>query len=266
MKVEVRPLDMPKWHKKTGKDSFAQSKVLEVPINGKTGKYETGLTEEETEKYGKILGVDLSDIVLPEAAHPFWSTKAAWITLPNHTVIFDTSNPRDFVKVKNLKANNRVANSMREWEEGLFPQATHVIYDESEEIEAKAKKAELHEAAIAILSKLTLEDKISIATVLSNGGLSINKQSANFVTVEMHNLINKDVREFLRVAKMGKEEVNLRAKIFQMADKEILTRSGGAYYYMGDMIGLTVEDVIVFFKDPKNIKLRVLLMERLEKS
>ena len=53
-------------------------------------------------------------------------------------MIFDTSNPLDFIKMRVCKASRFVANSWKEFEEGLFPEATHVIFDESEEIEEKS--------------------------------------------------------------------------------------------------------------------------------
>lgn len=55
-------------------------------------------------------------------------------------MILDDTIALEFVKIKVLKASKFVANSLKDWENGLYPEATHVIYDESEEVGIKATK------------------------------------------------------------------------------------------------------------------------------
>lgn len=136
--VTVQPIPEKRWHGKIGRESFAQPKTYEVLYDKNTGKYATGLTEEEAAKYSKLLGVDLSDKFDHENGHVYWSTKPAWIPLPNHPIVFNTAKPIEFVKVKNLKASDKVANSLKEYEEGKYPNATHYIVDEVEEVANKS--------------------------------------------------------------------------------------------------------------------------------
>ncbi len=162
MKVEVRPLPKQVWHGKKGKESFSLPKVIEVLYDEETGKYATGLTPEKATELGKKLGVDLSDTFNPNEPHPYWSTKPASIKLENHTQIFDTDRPADEVKVANMKASKLVANSMREFEEGKWSEATHVIFDEQEEVSLKASKIDLKNKAVGMLLKLSDEDKVAL--------------------------------------------------------------------------------------------------------
>jgi hypothetical protein len=266
MLVEVKPLPLKKWHGKQGRESFGQPKIVEVLINTETGRYQTGLTEEEAAHYGKLLGVDLSDTVEFEKPHPYWSTKPSWISLPNSTAIFNTDKPSDYVKVKNLKASHKVANSMEAWENGEFPNATHVIFDETEEVENKATKIALQQNAIALLPKMTQEDKIAMVTILSDKHKSVRNQSESFITVELDELIKNKATEFIRVAKMGREEVSLRAKILDLVNVNVLTKEAGSYYYMGELIGMDYEDTVDWFKNPQNAKMRVMMLEKLEKK
>lgn len=263
MLVEVRPLPVKKWHGKKDKESFAQPKIIEVLFNKETGAYNTGLTKEEAEKYGKILGVDLSDTFSYTEPHPYWGTRPAWIELPNHTIVFDTRKPMDFVKVKNIKASNKVANNMKDWEEGKYPNATHVIYDEAEEIANRSAKIELEQQANQILYKMSQEDKISMVQILSDKNKSVRGMSPDFINVEMDDIIKNKTQDFIRTAKMGREEVNIRAKILEMVAKNILTKEGGAYYYMSDMIGVDYESTVAWFRDPQNSKMKVLILEKL---
>src|ERR1019366_7157512 len=116
--VEIRPLPQKKWHGKKDGESFAQPKAVEVLYDPEKGTYATGLTDEEANEYGKKLGVNLSSIFIADEPHEYWGNKASWIVLPNRTVLFNTEKPADFVKIKNMKASSRVANSMAEWEAG----------------------------------------------------------------------------------------------------------------------------------------------------
>lgn len=266
MLVEVRPLPIKKWHGKEDKESFSQPKVLEVLVDPNTGRYNTGLTEKEAEEYGKLMGVDLSDTVVHDSPHPYWSQKPSWITLPNHTALFDTNKPAEAVKVKNMKASKKVANSMAAWERGEYPAATHVIFDEAEEIEAKAIKANLRSEAQAFLPKMTEEDKISVITILSDKHKSVRGQSPSFITVEIDELIQNKTKEFIKTVKLGREEVALRAKVLELVDKNILTKEAGSYYYMGELIGMDYEDTVDWFRSPNNSKMKVVLLEKLEKK
>lgn len=261
MKVEVRPLPVKKWHGKKDEESFAEPKAWEVTVDPETGKYRTGLTPKEAEDYGKMMGVDLSDDFSFTDPHPYFSSKPAWLVLPNHTLILDTEKAVDFVKVKNMKASPKVANSMTEWEAGKFPNATHVIYDEAEEVAEKATKIELRDKAKEQLFKLSQEDKINVVRLLSQR--SVKGMSPNFITVEIEDIIETKPKEFLALVKLGREEVTLRAKVNQLVASNILTKEGGAYFYMGEPIAMNFEDTVDWFQDPQNSKMKIMILEKL---
>lgn len=263
MLVEIRPLPEKKWHGKKGKDSFAQPKDIEVLYDHSTGKYATGLTPEEAEKYGKLLGVNLSDTFNPNEPHPYWSTKPASIRLYNHTFILDTDKPAEFVKVKNLKAHKKVANSLKEWQDGKWPDATHVIFDETEEVNMKASKIALKNEAIVFLTKLSDEDKANLVQILSNK--SIKGRSTDFINVEIDAIVEEKPGELLKYAKMGREEVYVRAAVLECIHKNILIKEGSAIFYMGDQIAFDYEEAVQWFKNPQNSKMKVAIFEKLTK-
>lgn len=263
MLVEIRPLPQTKWHGKKNKESFAQPKDIEVLYDNKLGAYATGLTPEEAEKYGKIMGVDLSSNFNPNEPHPYWSSKAATIRLPNHTLIMDTDKPIEFVKVKNCKASKKVANSMREWQEGKWPDATHVIFDETEEVNLKATKIALKNECVMMLAKMSDEDKANMVQILSEK--TVRGRSTDFINVEVDDLIENKASEFLKYAKMGREEVFVRAAVLECIYKNILTKEGSAVFYMGEQIGFSTEEAIQWFKSPQNSKMKVAILDKLTK-
>lgn len=262
-KVEVKPLEKKKWHGKTGKDNFSKPKIIEVLYDEETGAYATGLTPEEATAYSKKMGVDLSDQFNPEIPHPYWSTKVACISLPNHTLVLDTDKASDYVKIKNLKASKFVANSLKEYEEGMWPFATHIIYDEVGEADIKASKLQLRNKAIIKTAEMSVDAKIALIQVVRNKNLK--GKSNNFVDVEMSDVIEKEPAQVLKYIEMGKDEVTLRAQILELIQKNILTKQDRAIYYMGDRLAEDYEACIEWFKNPENNRTKIIILEKLNK-
>ena len=53
--VEVRPIEVKKWHGKKGQESFTRPKKIQALIDPVTMQYATGLTEEDIAKLrGKV--------------------------------------------------------------------------------------------------------------------------------------------------------------------------------------------------------------------
>lgn len=260
-KIEVRPLELRKWHGKSGKDSFSQPIVYEVLYDSATGRYATGLNEEETAKLQKETGLDLSDKFDANAPHPYWSTKPAQIKLPNHTVYFDTTNPVEAIKVANMKVSRFVANSMKEWEDGNYPDATHVIFDEEDEVRVKASKVQIRNKAFGLTMNMSSDEKADIAQLLSQKPL--HGRSANFIDVEINDLIESNPAEFIKFAEMDKAEVNVRANVLRAIARNILTKEGTQILYMGSTIAMDYEEAVQWFKDKQNSKMKVAILEKL---
>jgi hypothetical protein len=260
-KVEIKPLPLKKWHGKKDKESFAQTKTIEALYSNKLGGYQTGLTDEEAEVYGKKLGFNLNNLFDPEKEHPFWSQKIAQVRLENATTYLDPTKPLDYVKIKLVKVSKYVANSMREWEEGKWPDATHVIYDENEEADVKASTIQKRNKAIALASKMTLDEKATMVLIVN--GKYVKNKSLNFIDVEIDEAIEEKVDEFIRYASMDVADMQVRGSILEGLHRQILTQEGAAIYYMGERIGFDIEDAMAWFQSPDNQKLKVAILERL---
>lgn len=262
--VEVRPIEKERWHKKEGKESFAQPKGSQVLYDPKTGKYATGLTEQEAIEWGKEIGYDLSDKFDPNNEHPTWSSKAWNIRLENKTMFFDTSKLIDKIKVRNMKANKFVANSIKEYKEGKWEEATHVIYDETDEIEDKATKIEKRRKATRMADKMLPADKVAMILIL-NGKYMKNK-SNSAIDVELEEAIEESPEKldmFLKYAAMDSKDFVLRGQILEALHRQVLVRNGEAVYYHGERIGYDVDDAVEWFKNPDNQKLKVSILDKL---
>jgi len=260
--IEVRPIEVKKWHGKKGKETFARPLVLEALYDTKTGGYATGLNDDEIRKQLESkLGFDLSNTYDPDKPHPFWNSKAGEVKLEYRTTIFDTKKALDYVKVSILKASKFVANSQRELEQGLFPDALFVIFDEKEEATIKASKIQKKRKANALATEMTTSEKVNIIQILA--GKSLRKQSQDFLDVEIDNLIEEDINSFLKYAEMDKKEVYDRALVLEAIYKNILQKEGSAVLYMGDRIGFNVEEAIKYISNPTNQQLKAMILEKL---
>lgn len=265
MKVQIKPVPTDKWHMKKDKESFSRPKIIQALVDPDTMRYATGLSIEEESKYGEILKVDLSSQFSLEQAHPFWDTKMGSVKLENRTMIFDTSNPLDFIKMRVCKASRFVANSWKEFEEGLFPEATHVIFDESEEIEEKASKIETKNQAIIKSAKASKSKKIQMILVLSAEGdylkaKNLKGKSDNFIGVELDRLINKKPEEVIRFLEMDKEDLAGQALVLEALQRNVFDKVGHKIMYHDSVLGQDIHDVVLYLNAPENqdFKIRIL--------
>lgn len=265
MKVQIKPIYRDKWHEKKGNESFARPKVIRALVDPNDMAYATGLTKEEEEEYSLKLKVDLSRQFNLEQPHPFWDSKMGEIKLENRTMIFDTDNPLDFIKIKVCKASRFVANSLKEYEEGLFPEATHVIFDESEEVEEQASKVEIKKKAIIETAKLSKTRKIQMIMVLSADGnylkaKNLKGKSDNFIEVELDKIIEAKSKDVLRYLDLNKEDLATQALVLEALQKNVFDKVGHKIMYHDSVLGEDLYDVVKYINSPENqeFKIRVL--------
>lgn len=261
--VEVRPLPLTKWHGKKGKESFAQKRVIRAFISAETGRYLTGLTEEDKEHLVKVgFKGNLEDLDLGEP-HPTWDSPQMKISLHNKTMFFNKNKVEDYIKICIMRSSKFVANSQEEYDKGYFPEATHVIHDEAVNVEEKASKIEIRNKALLSASKLSNDKKINV--ILALGGKNLKNQSSNMIITELDNLVMKDPEAFLRVEKRKPEELSALGLVYNCLDKNILRKEGPKILYMDDLVGYTIEEAVSYLCDPTNQQFYVMLLEKSNK-
>lgn len=261
-RVEVRPIERERWHGYKGKDAFTRPITIEALVSITTGQFATGLSVEDEERLQKLVKYDLSASYMVGTPHPFWNTSAAQIKLSYKTNIFNIDNPLDEIKVKLMKASDLVANSQKEFEDGLFPEALFVIFDEQEELEIKASKAAVRRKVIIESSKLTTTRKAEIVQILS--GVSVRNQSDEFVSLKLDDVIEeKGADKVLTLIKRDKSRTALHSLVLEAIYKNVLRKDGSSVYYMDDQLGYDVESAVDYFADPKNQTLKAQILEQL---
>jgi hypothetical protein len=262
VKVEVRPIESKRWHNKTGQESFTRPKKIQALVDGNTMKYATGLTTEDIKELAKRgASYDLTDNYNSDNPHPFWDSNMAVIKLENNTMFFDMANALDYIKVRVMKASKYVANSMAEYDQGAWPEATHVIFDEAEQAQVLASKVEQKNTAIIEASKLSLDRKVQLILVL--GGKNMKNQSSDFVAVELDKIITKDPGEFLRHLNMDKKTTASHALVLEALQKSVLRREGQRIFHMDSPLGLDEIEVAEYLSKEENQDIKMLILSKI---
>jgi len=172
-------------------------------------------------------------------------------------MFFDTENPLDYIKVKILKASKFVANSLKEYEEGFYPEATYIITDEAEEVEAKASKIALKKQAIMECFKLGRDRKAQLIMIIT--GVNTKNRSEDFVEVELDKIIEKQPAELLRYMQLNPAETYVHAMILEALQKGVLRKQGHKILYHDAILGNDIDEVIAYFLMDENqeLKLRI---------
>lgn len=259
--VEVRPIEKERWHNKQGKDAFKRPVTIEALVSASTGKYATGLSNEDQKRLEDETGFNLSSDYTQGKPHEFWNSPAATIKLEYKTNIFDTKKGLDEIKIKVMKASDLVANSQKEYEEGLFPDAIFVIFDEQEEVELRASKAAIKRKVIIESSKLTKSRKAEIVQILS--GISVRKQTEDYIDLKLDDeIIDKGPQKVLAIIQRDKSRTSLHALVLEALHKDVLRKEGSAVYYMDDQLGFDIESTIDYFADTQNQALKAQILEK----
>lgn len=259
-KVEIRPIERKKWHNKRGKESFTQPHTIQALVDAERRVYSVSLGPKRLKELEDITRYDLSLIYNTQTPHPFWDSNEGKIKLENRTMFIDPSIPLNEIKLGILKASRFVANTYQEYEEGLYPDATHYIHDEREDAELKASKIELKSQAIIKASKLSSDRKVDIIKVLTGG--TLKNQSANFLTVEINKLIEADASLFLKTLEKSSKETSTLALVYDALDKGVLRKDGHNIKYLDSVLGTSEEEVAEYFMDDKNQEFTLLIKDK----
>ena len=256
--IFLKPIMTEKWHglHKVGRTKFQDTQdVIQVLFDRKQGALATGLDNDTEARLSSSLGVSLANNSTNEFWHDFK------IKLKDQTMIFDTSKPMEELQVFVLKASKFIANSQKELEQGLWPSAKYVIYDEQTEIEKQAAEVQTKAKAIDIFINLSPEKKLDILKLY---GKAVENSSNDFVYTKLYEIVEDNPIDFITQATKSPEEIKVKALIFDLEKLGILRRKGTAYLYNDQQVGFDYDDTVSYLLSPGNQELLVKLKDTLE--
>lgn len=261
--VEVKPIEKERWHGKKEKDAFARPITIEALISIATGQFATGLNDEDRERLQKKTSYNLSPDYQVGNPHEFWNSPAAQVKLAHKTNIFDTNKPLDEIKLFILKESDLVANSQKELDDGLCPEAIFVIFNEQEEIEIKASAAAIKRNVIIESAKLSTSRKSELVQILLN--ISVRNQSNDYIDLKLDEAIDQvGPNKVLTLIKRDKKRTALHAIVLEALYKNILRKEGTGVYYMDDQLGFDIESTLDYFESTQNQAMKAQILEKLK--
>jgi len=261
MLIKIKPIEKTRWHGKEGKESFSQPSKIKALYDPTNGRYATGLSEKDKERLEKITGFNLSDFFNPNEPHEFWDSDAATVTLPNHTFVLNLEIPLDEIKYNILKASKFIANSEQDLQDGLYPEATHIIFDETEQVRIKATKVQQKLEVYKRVLKLSKAVKMQIILILSKKqAVGLNDEQ---IDIEIDELVQQNPVGILDLLSKPKNYIATKATIIEATYKGILTQRNKSYYYMDELIGEDIEEAVDYLLDVKHQQLKTILLSKI---
>ena len=179
MKVILRPIG---WNKWSGITKYKNCFEDIGSYYTRSGQLYTGLTKEDEERLGKVLGLDL------KASSPYWQT--FFIRTSVSDIILDTDDPMDELKYTFLKSHKRVKNSLMENKAG----ANFVLINRDEEAKRDNLYAKLEIDAVIGFNKLTPTE---IRKALRIFGHNADTMSSEVAQPKLYQVIKANPQSFL---------------------------------------------------------------------
>ena len=246
--IQISPLPVTKWHKKIGKDSFSRGQKVGPLVDMAQGGYVTGLTKEEREYLEAKTGFKLNSNFNPAKEHPYWDITGK-VMLPNNTVILNLVNPIHYIRYKFLMFSPVVANSKAEWDEGLWPEATHYLNNEDDEAKhANTKTVKIQQVTAAIFN-MQPEQKKKVLTVLT--GKSVYNKSDEFINDSLQKAATANPEKAISVINMDKSILALRTLIATALNYGVIRKKKLGLFYKEANLGIEVDDVISLLNAPE---------------
>lgn len=216
-----------------------QKKIFRPLFNSQKGHWETGLTDEEEVELSKLVGASLSkySVDLPE----YYQQPIGKFTIDSDPVELISTNINDFIKIKFLRADHRIANSESELVDNQI--AMYYIYSEELEKKQSAERLTRKKKAYDFIDE-PFAVKRSAIEVFENK--SYEKGDEALINQRIEVAIEGDnLTGFLDIISRSSDEVGIDALIVRAVNKNIFqTDEKGKYYYMDEFIGANRQDVI----------------------
>lgn len=247
---------------------LSQSKKVSAFYNSSRGQFDVRLTEAEWEEAKNALGgtydFELRHDPMSGKPHPFWEAQVAKVLLEPNTFFLDLGdNPMNIIKLGVLRGHPWVANSLQEYENGLWPEARWIIIDDDQDVKAAADKAVKTAEAYKLLTDLSDDEKRMYLQIINKKvytGVSPAKVMTDFEEV-----VKGSPKELIELHEQDRDRVELQAQVVAALNKGIFTRKGSMLQYGDFSLGIDIEGTVDFLISPENQQLKAQIIHKILK-
>ena len=259
--ISIKYVGVQKSLNKEFSDVFLPKLSVTAPLVN--GKYDTGLTEEELEKYAGIVGESVKNLFYSRTVDSFWDNFT--LKLEGKVTLLNIEDPYQYLKYKIALKRKEIANSLAEFESDTSGKANYYICNEVEEVNQKANKTEKIKYIFSELAKRNKEDKINLIRVVDK--LEFSGASDNAIEVQLmdiNNLTPDRVKLLHKYLSQDKRSLNKLGKVYHLLNKNVISREGNSYFYGDTHLGDSPEEVNKFLSTPSNNKLKIQINSKLD--
>lgn len=262
MKVIVKPVPTTekRWAQENGKGKY----TLEPAYDYKTGRYRIGLTDEELAEMGKNLGYDMSPYRSNDGANSFWKSRQSKIMLPMHSIVWDTGTPLDRIYYELAKLDPVIANSWKEYKQGLWPEARYYMTSDEMESEQEAGRAVTLRKAAVLIDEMSDKKKADVIAAIS-GEITHNRNS-NYIDARIGDLIESDPKMVVKWASEDLERLDLVALVKKGLKKNVLRNDNQGIYFGDTHIGYDEEGAVEFFRNVDHQAMKLQIKDLINKA
>jgi hypothetical protein len=245
MEVRIKHIRSQEW---SGIHKYPNCTDLFRPYLTRSGRLHTGISPEDAERLGELLGEDL------RPSSKFWKTFS--IRLGTSDVVLHTEDPFEELKYLFLKNHKRISNSIEE----IFPGTLYYISVKEEEAKEANKRSRSRRKAYKEFDKLTPEE---MRKALRIYGYKSDGMSDEVVEQRLMTLLETNPDKFFEKWVDNKN----RATEFLVKDaisKNVIRKNRNIYSYGTTVLGNTLELAILFLDNKENSDIKAAIINESE--
>lgn len=255
MKVIVKPV--PKNEKRWAQENTKGKYTLEPTYDYRTGRYNIDLSDEELESMEKNLGFKMAPYRSNDGKDSFWKSRQAAIRLPMHSIVWDTGTPLERIYYELAKKDPVIANSWKEYKQGLWPEARYYMTSDEMESEQEAGRAVAIRKAAVLIDEMSDQKKADVIAAIS--GEITHGRTTNYIDARIGELIENDPHMVVKWASEDLETLDLVALVKKGISKHVLRLDNQGIYFGDTHIGYDEQGAVEFFRsvDHQAMKLQI---------
>lgn len=226
-----------------------------VPLMNKGGSINTGMDVTDANSEKKRINLEQKLSLSPGTLLPYndyWNN--FYIKVPSEGVSLDTSNPLHELYVIVLKADKKIAKSLKEYETN--PTGFDFIL-RSEELEAEVNntRRDIVKKAYVLYDKMSLNDKKDMLLLYNESLRAINTWTDIMIESALGDKMESDFNKFISLS--NDNDRKIKANIIKYVQFGVLNRGTSKstadqpLYFAGELLGNDLTEVVQYFMDTK---------------
>jgi len=241
MEVKIKHITSQDW---SGVTRYPNCYDALGPYFTRSGRIYTGLSKEDAERLGEILGLELG----PNSN--FWDSFR--VRMGSGDLFLDTSDPYDELKYLFLKGHKRVASSI----DDRKPTAHYYISNEAKEAEKKNEYNRLKRKAYKEFDKMSNSE---IRKALRLYGYKADDVSDSVAEDRLATLLEQNPQRFFDKWVNNKHRMT-EFLIKEAVAKNVVRKNKNIYSYGTTTLGRTLEEAIDYLDNKENSEIKATIL------